>query len=49
MTKLLSLTGKQQSLDLTGFYGATTPVHNFKKLNQIGEGSKSSYIVLLMC
>ena len=39
MTTLLSLTGKEQSLKLTGFYGAATPVHEFEKLNQIGEGS----------
>lgn len=39
MTTLLSLTGKEQTLKLTGFYGAATPVHEFEKLNQIGEGS----------
>jgi len=39
MTTLLSLTGKEQNLKLTGFYGAATPVHEFEKLNQIGEGS----------
>jgi hypothetical protein len=39
MTTLVSLTGKEQSLKLTGFYGAATPVHEFEKLNQIGEGS----------
>lgn len=39
MTNLLSLTGREQSLKLAGFYGATTPVHEFEKLNQIGEGS----------
>ena len=39
MTTLLSLTGKEQSLKLTCFYGDTTPVHEFEKLNQIGEGS----------
>jgi hypothetical protein len=38
-TPLLSLTGKEQSIKLSGFYGATTPVHHFEKLNQIGEGS----------
>ena len=40
MTTLISLTGKEQNLKLTGFYGDTTPVHEFEKLNQIGEGSK---------
>jgi hypothetical protein len=39
MTTLLSLTGKEQTLKLAGFYAATTPVHEFEKLNQIGEGS----------
>jgi cyclin-dependent kinase 10 len=39
MTTLLSLTGKEQTLKLAGFYGAATPVHVFEKLNQIGEGS----------
>ena len=47
MTSLLSLTGKEQFLKLTGFYGATTPVHEFEKLNQIGEGSKSLIIFLV--
>ena len=41
MTALISLTGKEQSLNLGGFYGATTPVHEFEKLNRIGEGSTS--------
>jgi hypothetical protein len=41
MTTLVSLTGKEQTLKLTGFYGAATPVHEFEKLNQIGEGSTS--------
>ena len=41
MTTLVSLTGKEQTLKLTGFYGDTTPVHEFEKLNQIGEGSIS--------
>ena len=40
MTTLVSLTGKEQTLKLTGFYGDTTPVHEFEKLNQIGEGSR---------
>jgi hypothetical protein len=39
MKTLVSLTGKEHSLELTGFYGDTTPVHEFEKLNQIGEGS----------
>ena len=39
MTTLVSLTGKEQTLKLIGFYGDTTPVHEFEKLNQIGEGS----------
>jgi serine/threonine protein kinase len=39
MTKLVSLTGKEQVLKLSGFYGDATPVHEFEKLNQIGEGS----------
>ena len=42
MTVLVSLTGQEQSLQLAGFYGDTTPVHEFEKLNQIGEGSRSS-------
>jgi hypothetical protein len=33
------MTGKEQTLKLTGFYGVATPVHEFEKLNQIGEGS----------
>jgi hypothetical protein len=41
MTKLLSVTGREQIVKLDGFYGATTPVHQFEKLNQIGEGSTS--------
>jgi len=40
MTTLVSLTGKEQVLKLSGFYGEATPVHEFEKLNQIGEGSK---------
>jgi hypothetical protein len=43
MTTLFSLTGKEQSLKLTGFYGAATPVHEFEKLNQIGEGSNFGF------
>jgi len=39
MTTLVSLTGKEQVLKLSGFYGDATPVHEFEKLNQIGEGT----------
>jgi hypothetical protein len=46
MTTLVSLTGKEQVLKLSGFYGEATPVHEFEKLNQIGEGSRSSPLFL---
>jgi hypothetical protein len=46
MATLISLTGKEQNLKLTGFYGDTTPVHEFEKLNQIGEGSKFPLVFL---
>ena len=46
MTTLVSLTGNEQPLKLTGFYGAATPVHEFEKLNQIGEGSTSPFYTL---
>jgi len=39
MTTLVSLTGNEQVVKLSGFYGEATPVHEFEKLNQIGEGS----------
>jgi hypothetical protein len=48
MSTLLSISGKEQSLKLTGFYGAATPVHEFEKLNQIGEGSISLMFVVLI-
>jgi hypothetical protein len=47
MTTLVSLTGKKEAFKSTGFYGAATPVHEFEKLNQIGEGSTSPFATLL--
>ena len=47
MTTLVSLTGGEQTLKLAGFYGDTTPVHEFEKLNQIGEGSKFTSVMFV--